>query len=195
MKLYLTSFAAMSIDKIDLTRYSTAAFIPTAADPYSDKWFVDADRTALVNKGVKVTNVDIKNKTASTLEKRLSNFDIIFVAGGNRFYLLEQMKLSGFDKILPTLFEKGIVYIGSCAGSSVTGPDISYISIQDDPEKTNFTDYSGLNLVNFQVIPHYHHGQYKALCRQIMRENPASNIIPLRDNQALLVEGRKLKIL
>ena len=96
-RLFLASFVAYSIDKLiadfKLTpRDLTVAFIPTAADPYPEetRGFIQEDRDGLVQKGFRVKDVDIKNKTKAELLAELKDVGIIFVGGGNVFYLLEK---------------------------------------------------------------------------------------------------------
>lgn len=55
-RLFLSSVFAESADKFidtfkDSLEKTVVAFIPTAADPYEDKWFVDVDRKALQERG------------------------------------------------------------------------------------------------------------------------------------------------
>ena len=63
MKVYLASYAMMTMEKIskneggELTG-KRAIFIPTAGDPYENKDFVVADKIALQNYGIEVTDLD-----------------------------------------------------------------------------------------------------------------------------------------
>jgi len=121
-KLFLASVAANKIDKLlDMIQKPasslTIAFVPTAADMYEDKWFVEKDRDSLKEAGFNIKDVDIKGKTQRELLEELKDADIIFVAGGNTFYLLEKAIESGFDKIAKELVEKGVIYVGSSVGA------------------------------------------------------------------------------
>lgn len=188
MKLYLTSIAASVINKIDFGNSKKVAFIPTAADPYEDKSFVDADRDALLKKGFEVIDIDIKNANEIELQKKLSQFDIIFVAGGNTFYLLEKMQKCGFDKILPGLLTKGIIYIGSSAGSVVVGPSIDYVQTVDDPKKADLSNFEGLGIVNFRILPHYGNEKYLEKFNEIIQKYKEYSIITLTDDELIIVE-------
>jgi dipeptidase E len=113
----------------------TVAFIPTAADTYENKSFIDVDRDKLVELGFNVINVDLKNRKANQLRKDLEKVDIVFVAGGNSFYLLEKVLESGFDKIIKELVERGVTYVGSSAGAILAGPSIEPVKTLDDPSE------------------------------------------------------------
>ncbi len=60
-----------------------------------------------------VEEIDIEGKTKTELRKILKNKDIIFVAGGNTFYLLKAVRESGFDVVVKEALKRGVVYAGS----------------------------------------------------------------------------------
>ena len=155
-KLFLTSINIDQLPKFTgkNPRGLKVAFIQTAADPYEDKWFVEADRKKLIELGFVLVDLDLKDKTQDELQSILSKVDIIYVTGGNSFYLLEKMRESGFDKILPALLEQGIIYAGSSAGAVIVGSSLEPIKSLDDPSKApNLKSYDGLGLVDFVIIP------------------------------------------
>jgi dipeptidase E len=154
------------------------AFVPTAGDPYGDNipW-IDADRAKLVELGFQVTDFDLKNKTEAETRETLEKFDVIFVAGGNTFYLLDEARKSGFVKIVPELAKKqGIVYIGSSAGSYLACPSIVHAGWKHaDRNTVGLTDLTGLNLVDFLVVCHYG-PQFE----EIVEEGKKSTSYPVR---------------
>ncbi|MFH1142279.1 MAG: Type 1 glutamine amidotransferase-like domain-containing protein [Candidatus Uhrbacteria bacterium] len=75
----------------------------------------------MVDIGFKVIDVDIKD---SNEHRRLDDCDIIYVEGGNTFYLLEHVRKSGFDHKLKTLVDYEKVYVGVSAGSILAGQSI-----------------------------------------------------------------------
>ncbi len=119
--LFLASSAAVTLDLVtELLPKSAAemraAFIPTAADPESDRSFLNFDRDKLVDMGFQVTDLDLKEYDQITLEAKLADIDLVLVAGGNTFYLLDQVRKSGFDKVIPKMLARGLIYVGSSAG-------------------------------------------------------------------------------
>lgn len=173
------------------------AFIPTAADPYKDKWFVKEDRDTLEEMGCEVVDVDIKEKTKQELERDLRNMDIIFVAGGNTFYLLNYVQKSGFGDVVKDLvLGKGVLYIGSSAGAVLAGPDIKPVEVLDDPTAApDLQSTKGLKLVDFVVLPHYGDKKYKEKFRGIIKKyKDIYQLIPLRNEQAVVVEGSQYSV-
>ena len=82
-------------------------FITAIAGPYKDKWYVNRDLDRLKELGFEITEVDLKQENENSLNKKLAEFDVVFVEGGNTFYLLKYVRESGFDKILLKFLEKG----------------------------------------------------------------------------------------
>lgn len=101
------------------------AVVPTAAngEPGPKPWY-DAEIQVLHNLGINTVEITLEESRQSDLELRFSGIDAVYVAGGNTFYLLHHARQSGFDKLLPALLERGLVYIGSSAGSVIAGNTI-----------------------------------------------------------------------
>lgn len=197
-KLYLTS---VNLNKLITILPNTPdklklALIPTAADPYEDKWFVNEDRINLKKMGFMITEIDINNKNEEQLRKLLDGFDVIYVAGGNGFYLLEKMRQSGFDKIIDDLLKKGVIYAGASAGAVVMGSDIAPLEPLDDPKKApNLTSTKGLGYVNFVILPHYGKEKYAQKYKDLMSKyGKKFDLVTLTDEQVIIVEGRDYHI-
>jgi len=168
-------------------------FIPTAADPEEDKWFVEKDRKRLSELGFNIIDVDLKQENESSLREKLAEIDIIFIGGGNTFYLLKYIRESGFDKVIKELLDKDMIYIGVSAGSMVVCPDISQAQWKhlEDENIVDLKDLRGMGLVDFMVIPHYVSKQ-----KAIIEKNKGKvsyPIIALTDTQAVLVEDGKMQ--
>ena len=166
MKVYLASYATMTMGKIIKNEGSEltgkrAVFIPTAGDPYKNNDFVEADKIALQKYGIEVTDLDLKNKTEKEINKSLAMADILLVAGGDTFYLMEKLKKSGADKAIKNFIRKGGIYIGSSAGSIVCCPTIGGTEKFDNPKLApNLENFNGMGIFNEVVIPHTHKEKY-----------------------------------
>lgn len=172
------------------------AFIPTAAGPYEDKWFIKEDRDEFVKKKFQIKDVDINNKTERELFKELKDIDVIFVGGGNTFYLLQKARESGFDKIVKKLIKKSVIYVGASAGADLVCPTIEPVKSFDDPsEAPGLKSFEGLNLVDFIVLPHFDK-KNKLICEKIIKEwgQKGYKVIPITDKQAIIVNGDECKI-
>lgn len=197
-KLFLTSnglsalpgFLGMSPTEVKLV------YITTASNTYDNPTWLDRDREALRNMGFEFTELDITGKTKDQLKEAFKDVNIIFVAGGNTFYLLEKVRESGFDEIIKSLVEKGVVYGGGSAGACLAGPDIEPIAVIDHPEKvSDLKSTKSLGLVDFVVVPHFDNEKYGERTKKIVEEyKDKFKLIPINDDQAILVEGENYKI-
>jgi dipeptidase E len=166
------------------------AFIPTAAYPNADKFWVRLTKEEILKTGIKnITVVDLKNYKEKELYNKLKQFDVIFVNGGNTFHLLYWVKKSGFDKVIKKLLEEGKTYVGLSAGSLLACPDIRVASWKglDDSNVVKLNNYKGLGLVSFYVFVHYE-DKWKNL---VKNEEGKLNgkLICLTDRQAVTDEG------
>ena len=199
MKLFLTSYAYKTLDRVldilpDSPTNLTVAFIATAADPYDDKDFVKVDRDKLVQMGFKIVDVDIKNKSESDLNELLKCVDVIFVAGGNTYYLLYHAQKSGFLNITKQLINNGIIYIGSSAGSVLACPTIDAARLFDPPSIVpELTNYQGMGLVDFIILPHFDKPRYLERLRKTIEEWSMKkyHLIPLTDEQAIIINDNQ----
>lgn len=168
-----------------------ACFIPTAANPEKVRFYVDADRKALASLGLSVQDLDLAVESSGSVEDKLGNADIIFVSGGNSFYLLRELRRSSADRLLKALVEKGKPYVGSSAGSIVLSPDIEYASRMDDPGKApGLEDYRGLGLVDFHTLPHRGAFPFKKIVEKTIElYGERLDLVPIGNDQAVLVKG------
>jgi len=202
-KLFLTSKANNVLDKfIEMLDNKpsdlTVAFVPTAADPYEDKYFIINDRDRLAELGFNIVDINIADKSEEFLQEQFKNIDIIFVAGGNTFYLLEKTLASGFDKIIRKHIKNEKYYIGSSAGSILIGASLEPIQLLDDPSKwPNLKSFDGLKIIDKIILPHYGYEKYQEKMKKILQKysNLSNDMIKLTDNQALIVEDWKFKII
>lgn len=160
------------------------------------------DKQAMLNAGFQVEDIDIEGKDKRGLWGLLKDKDVIYVQGGNTFYLLKHIKESGFDKVVKELINEGVTYIGVSAGSYVACPTIEVANWKhQDRNMVGLKDLTALNLVPFLMTVHYE-PKYKPI---LEKEIPSTSypVKILTDNQALLVrdgqvrligEGREIKI-
>lgn len=203
MKLFLASLANVSLDLVlpllpAGPHQLKLAFIPTAADPYpvdNRPWAI-ADRQKVIDMGFSVTDYDIKGKSHAQHLSALDSFDVIFVTGGNTYYLLNEMQKSGFDLALKELIQNGKIYIGCSAGSCIMCPTIDHVELVEHKEVVpEMQSFDGLGLVSQLILPHYGRSKYADRHGEILAQQKyGSRILPLRDDQVLVVNGKKIEV-
>lgn len=193
MKLYLASYAMVSMAKIikhegrDFVG-KKAIFIPTAGDPYDNKDFIETDRIALEKYGLDVVEMDIKNKNEEEIRKAIVGADIVLVAGGDTFYLMEKLKESRADKIIKEFVERGGIYIGSSAGSIICCPTIEGAEEFDNPNLAPKLDnFNGLGIFRNVIIPHAQKEKYFERIRRATErlDSKGFKVYPLTDDDVL----------
>lgn len=102
-------------------------------------------------------NIDIVDPSAADVNwrQRLADVDVIFMSGGNTFHLLNQIRMTGFDKWLNDNKETK-VYVGVSAGTIVMTPTIEVGGLEPgaDPNLPGITNLTGMGWVNFEIEPH-----------------------------------------
>lgn len=179
----------------------TVAFITTAAKPEENINYVKRDWDIMKDElGFNVEEVDIEGKTEAQVEKELQFKDIIFVEGGNTFYLLKAMRACNFEKTIRKILETGTVYIGASAGSIITGKTIQPADRFGTGKKDHFgvKDLRGLNLVPFDIVPHFDSRPEMAEIIKQKIPDPkkrAEDLRILTDDQGILVQGNEVSLI
>ena len=203
MKLYLASYAMVTMSKIikheghDFAG-KKAIFIPTAGDPYNNKDFVEADKIALEKYGLDIVEMDVKDKNEEEIRKAINEADVVLVAGGDTFYLMEKLKESGADKVIKEFIEKDGIYIGSSAGSIVCCPTIEGAEEFDDPNLAPKLDsFDGMGVFKDVIIPHTHKEKYFERIKRATKklESKGYKVYPLTDDDVLFFDGVSCVIL
>lgn len=159
------------------------AFIDTAAKFEEVNFYVGEAAEILEKLGAKLIRLDVscaKNSAAlvssqdepSCEDKILSTIsqcDIIYVSGGNTFYLLNELRKSRVWQAIKNAVKAGKIYIGESAGAIAAAPDTKYATLMDE-NSAKMSDFAGLNLVDFCVVPHFGCEPFTEATREIMEK-------------------------
>lgn len=173
-------------------------FVPYAsAKPDSYDEYTEKVGTVFRQWGLEVEGIH----TMGSEIEALKNAQAVFIGGGNSFLLLKTL----YDKhlveaIRSRVLDDGIPYIGSSAGTNVSTLSIS--TTNDMPICLPPTFYA-LQLVNFNINPHYQdpelNGTHKGETREerikefhYLNDNP---VLGLREGSCLLVDGDEAKLI
>ena len=175
----------------------TVTYIPTAGIVEEIDGMIENETNTLQSLGLKVDVLDVSSASYESIVSALTQNDIIFVGGGNTFYLLQELRRSGADKIVVQEVNKGKLYIGESAGAVIACPDIGYCSGMDSPEKApDLTDYTGLGLVDFYIVPHIGNEEMGEAAKKAVEEyNSRLDLKIITDRQVIQVDGENNRIL
>jgi len=199
LKLLLTStgFTNPKLGKVFLELVENEAaqikviFIPTAARTEEEWKYVMESKQELFDLGIKKENLKILDIDHKVKYDEVSDYHVMYVCGGNTFYLLAKVREHGFDHVIKRFVEEGNVYVGVSAGSVLVCPTIEIASPWDDND-VGLIDFTGVNLIDSVLSPHYKEEEKEMIDR--LRSKLPYKIITLTDNQALRVKGNEIAI-
>jgi dipeptidase E len=195
---FVASDIAKKIDRKDLKLlFITTPVEGEHAGEEEPEWLKN-DRDSLINSGFIVDDYTITDKDLNEIENELKTHDVIYISGGNTFYLLEKIQQTGCAKAIRDEVNNGKIYIGSSAGSVIAGPDIYPVLRLDDPKKApNLKGHEGIGIVDFVALPHWGSEKFKELYLNQRLDHIYginNKYILLNDYQYIEVEDDKYKI-
>lgn len=171
-------------------------FIPTAGnvEDYTD--YIDEGRAALAAMGYQVDELDVASESQAAAIAKIKAAQIIYISGGNTFYLLQELKRK---QLLPVINEKinaGVPYIGESAGAIIMAPNIEYNSLMDDTSVApDLTDYSALAQTDFYTLPHFEEEPFVEADEKIIATYQNQiNLVPINNSQAIISDGETYQI-
>jgi dipeptidase E len=206
MKLFLSSSSeALPLLMWKLPNKGKGAivlFVANASDNIpGDHWWVKADKDALIRLGCKINEIDLRNISEGEFTKAINSSDLIHFCGGSTLYLISTIKKAGVGTIISKAVKQGkIMYSGTSAGSMIATDDMKLKLCKYDEEEKELvktmTDYSGLGLVNFLIIPHINNKDFVESNKKMIEHLPGNPValIFIDDNQAVWVEDNKFEI-
>lgn len=171
------------------------AFIPTASVVEDDRSFMIEARKELEDMDIPAENItDLELDHVVTVEE-LRDYDVVFVDGGNTFYLLQKVQESKFDVALKKYLDQDLgVYVGVSAGTVLAGPDIEFVKPWDDKGKAaELKSTKGLGYTKEAYSPHYKDDEREIL--EEWRTKVRYPIKELQDGQAVVIEGNTKKLI
>jgi dipeptidase E len=180
------------VSRIGSDRSRRVAIVTTAASGKSENKYAQLARTQFESLGFH--NIDFVDIEFGSAEK-LTDYAVIYVCGGNTFYLLHQLKKSGADKILIQLLRNtNVIYMGVSAGSIVLAPTIrAAATIDPDTNDIRLTDFTGLGIINFEVHPHYEPAEETEIIAY--EKTVPYKVVRLLNTQAMVLSGTNKKLI
>lgn len=186
------------------------AFIPTAGIiDRSDKEWLIKDLYRILERGYYVDIIELPALTPDQIHQALREADVIFVGGGNTFYLSYWLQKSGLFELLPELLQTK-VYAGISAGSMITGQSLVLSSqALNNPKAFEDKDYDEvgptgqssaetLKLVSFIFRPHLNSRFFSTVRIDELKEKVkglGSPVYALDDDSALKIVDGEVEVI
>ena len=156
-------------------------YITTASDGEDgDKSWMDEEYKSILDLGISKSNIT-EYKIGNKID--IDYFDIMYMMGGNTFYLLDIIRKEHFDKIIDKFINDGKIYIGSSAGSEILGSSID-IALGYDKNNVGMKDFTGLKMIDALIIPH---SNRKEEFIKKLKNKTKENIILLYDGDGIII--------
>ena len=199
-KLFLTSYFAGMINLFE--QYCVRpelekkiVLIPTAANVDDYKEHIDKAKSKLEERGFLVDILDLPAVTENIAREKIEQTPYLYVAGGNTFYLLQELKKKNLLQLIDERVGEGMIYVGESAGGMITSPNIEYVELMDPKELgPELTSYDALNLVNFYLLPHEGEFPFAEAVEEMKNKyGDKYNLLAINNKEAIIVEGENVK--
>lgn len=171
-------------------------FIPYAAVDISYDDYCNKVQCAIEETGYQIEGIHTKADPKEAIREA----EAILVGGGNTWQLLHLLQENQLLTLISDKVKGGTPYIGWSAGSNIACPTIK---TTNDMPIVEVLDMNALNLIPFQINPHYHdsnpdgHGGETREERilEFLEINKDTTVVGLRENTALQVIDQDIHLI
>ena len=178
-------------------RAKEVLFIPTAANVEEYRDYVDEAKEAFAKMGFTLQILDVSKASEAEAKAKIGAAQVLYVSGGNTFYLLRELKKKGLTDLIANRVRNGeLIYVGESAGAMIAAPSMEYASVMDDAGDYGAAAQTGLDLIKFYPVPHYGEEPFVQSAAEILKiYGDKLNLAPINNAEAIAVHGDKFEIL
>ncbi|OGK11788.1 hypothetical protein A2768_02115 [Candidatus Roizmanbacteria bacterium RIFCSPHIGHO2_01_FULL_37_16] len=181
------------------------AIIPTASVPDGRQinWINDGvkhfKKLEINPFGLNIVNRQDANKKVNL--RKLKTASIIYFSGGHPGYLLEIFKHTQAWKLIETLYNNGVMLVGTSAGAMILGNYLLGNAQETFNKEEKPLWIKGFNLVPFAIFPHYdwakrHKPKLLVKLIESASRKISANWLGIDENTAVIIsDGKKTKIM
>lgn len=149
--------------------------------------YVEQSLMELVNLGIPKENIS-KVNISEEVKLKEKNFDVLYICGGNTFYILDRLRKTKIAELIKDLVKLGSIYIGVSAGSIIAGKSIEIAGwgSEADTNEINLKDLTGFNFTDIAIFPHYHTKLKKEI--EDFREMVDYPVKELKNKQGIIIK-------
>ena len=155
----------------------------------SKRWLINELSNIEKHIGGRIDFVNFRAYSKKEIENRLLNSDLIYLVGGKQLEYSKLFNETDTIQLMKDVAEQKVI-MGTSAGSIVLGTQIQSEKFWVNRYHIELKDikYSELNLVPFNIIPHYLREDRKQYTKEFFNENLENNPFPvyaIQDTQAI----------
>lgn len=161
----------------------------------SKRWFIKELANIEKHIGGRIDFVNFRVESQKEIENRLLNADLIYLVGGKQFEYSKLFHETGTVELMKNIAKEKVV-MGTSAGSIVLGTQIQSEKFWNNRYHIDRADikYPELNLVPFNIIPHYLREDHKQWTKEYLDKILVDNPFPvyaIKDTQAIAyIDGK-----
>jgi dipeptidase E len=129
----------------------------------------------------------LRGDDAEVEKDKIMKSDALILTGGNTFQFLYHLKQSGLDEVIKKYAKLDKIILGFSAGAIILSPTVEIAELPTlDDNLIGIKDVSALNVVDFDVYPHYVELEHKDLVDQYV-ERTGREVRRVGDDQYIIV--------
>lgn len=138
------------------------------------------------NSGIVPINNSVRDSAVQNESEKIINSDALILTGGNTFQFLSHLKRSGLDNTIVEFSKSDKIIVGFSAGAIILSSTIEIAQLPPcDENLIGLTDLSALNLIEFDIYPHYDEIEHKNIVDEYEKKTGRS--IKRLTNEDLLI--------
>ncbi len=171
-------------------------FIPTAGNKEGYTAYIDEAQQTFKDLGFEIEVLDIASCDRETAQAKIFQSKILYISGGNTFYLLQELKKKQLLSLIKEQIRDGLVYVGESAGAIIATKDIDYNKLMDDKTVAKeLSDTAGLDEVEFYILPHYSEEPFTDSSKKTFETYKNQlNLMRMNNSQAVIVNDKEIKV-
>lgn len=171
-------------------------FMPSQGVSNTPQEFLDDWEGFARDFDLKLDYIDNSMEDTTIEIEKLMKSNILIISGGDPFQLLINLRKSGLDKAIRQFTKKEeFILTGYSAGAYVLTPTIRTAKIFNEnypggkkyKTQKKLKDFTGLGIVDFQIIAHYSETQHREIFKNYI-ENNRRNVKPIADNEFIVID-------
>lgn len=151
---------------------------------YIDEWNGYAQKRNAEFRLINNAKIDAQDEA-----EKLLGSNILVITGGNTFTLLDNLRKSGLEEAIKEFLRKPeFVLSGFSAGALVLTPTIEVCNLPNyDENLVGLKDLTGLNIVDFEVFPHYDPNSHKKLLTEY-KKSARNEVKEITDDEMIVID-------